>query len=135
LVPKVTRFRCPLCRTTLADGTLARWRPLRDLDIGRRHIELRVPVFRVWCRTCGRPEVPSTLARPYARCTRRLEQRLFQLTGDSTVKAVARRMDLNWETVKDAEIRYIRGLLRKRSLDGVRRIGLTRCRTRRGTST
>ena len=124
LVPKVTRFRCPLCRTTLADGQLARWRPLRDLDIGRRHIELRVPVYRVWCRTCGRPEVPTTLARPYARCTRRLEQRLFQLTGDSTVKAVARRMDLNWETVKDAEIRYIRGLLRKRNLDGLTRIGI-----------
>ena len=33
-------------------------------------------------------------------------------------------MDLNWETVKDAEIRYIRGLLRKRSLDGIRRIGI-----------
>lgn len=124
LVPKVTRFRCPRCRTTLADGRLSRWRPLRDLDIGRRHIELRVPVYRVWCRTCGRPEVPSTLARPYARCTRRLEQRLFQLTGDSTVKAVARRMDLDWETVKDAEIRYIRGLLRKRNLDNVRRIGI-----------
>jgi transposase len=33
-------------------------------------------------------------------------------------------MALDWETVKDAEVRYIRGLLRKRSLDGIRRIGI-----------
>jgi len=33
-------------------------------------------------------------------------------------------MALDWETVKDAEVRYIRGLLRKRNLDNVRRIGI-----------
>jgi transposase len=33
-------------------------------------------------------------------------------------------MALNWETVKDAEVRYIRGLLRKRNLDGITRIGI-----------
>jgi len=48
-----------------------------------------------------------------------MEKHLFRLTGDSTVKAVAKRMALNWETVKDAEIRYIRGLLRKRDLNHV----------------
>ena len=87
-------------------------------------MELRVQAYRIECRTCGRPEVLITLARQYARCTRRLEQHLFQLTGDSTVKAVAARMALDWRTVKDAEIRYIRGLLRKRSLDGITRLGI-----------
>jgi transposase len=124
LVPKNTRFRCPTCRITVGDGYPCRWRPLRDLDIGRRHIELRVQTYRVWCRTCGRPELPISLARQYARCTRRLEAHLFRLTGDSTVKAVATRMDIDWRTVKDAEVRYIRGLLRKRSLDDIIRIGI-----------
>lgn len=124
LLPRNTRFRCPRCRVTTGDGQPCRWRPLRDLDIGRRHVELLVRVYRIGCHACGRPEVPTTLARPYARCTRRLEEYLFRLTGDSTVKAVARRMALNWETVKDAEVRYIRGLLRKRNLDGITRIGI-----------
>ena len=124
LVPRDTCFRCPRCRITMGHGWASRWRPIRDLDICRRHIELRVRVYRVWCFTCGRPEVPITLARPYARCTRRLERRLFQLAGDSTVKAVAKRMALDWETVKDAEVRYIRGLLRKRNLDRITRIGI-----------
>jgi transposase len=124
LVPRKTSFRCPDCRVSVGHGQASRWRPLRDLDIGRRHVELRVQVYRIGCAPCGRPEVPITLARPYARCTRRLEEHLFQLTGDSTVKAVAKRMALDWETVKDAEVRYIRGLLRKRNLDGITRIGI-----------
>jgi transposase len=124
LVSKNTRFRCLRCRISVGDGRPSRWRLLRDLDIGRRHIELCVQVYRVWCCKCGRSEVPITLARQYARCTRRLEEHLFRLTGDSTVKAVAMRMALDWETVKDAEVRYIRGLLRKRNLDDVTRIGI-----------
>lgn len=124
LVPKNTRFRCPRCHVTVGDGQPCRWRPLRDLDIGQRHIELRVQVYRIQCLPCDRPELPIPLARQYARCTRRLEAHLFSLTGDSTVKAVAKRMDIDWRTVKDAEIRYIRGLLRKRNLDGIKRIGI-----------
>jgi transposase len=33
-------------------------------------------------------------------------------------------MDIDWRTVKDAEVRHIRGLLRKRNLDGITRIGI-----------
>jgi transposase len=53
-----------------------------------------------------------------------LEAHLFRLTGDSTVKAVAKRMALDWDTVKDAEVRYIRGLLRQQNRDGITRIGI-----------
>ena len=49
---------------------------------------------------------------------------MFRLTRDSTVKAVSRRLELDWETVKDSEVRYIRGLLRKRDLNGITRIGI-----------
>ena len=117
-------FRCPVCRATAGAGHRCRWRTLRDLDIGRRHIELRVAVYRVRCDECGRPEVPLSLARLQARCTRRLEMHLFRLTGDSTVKAVAKQLAIDWRTVKDAEVRHIRGLLRKRRLDGLRQLGI-----------
>jgi transposase len=124
LVAKRRWAPCPGCRSSAAPCDSARWRVLRDLDIASRHVELAVQVYRSRCRECGCPEVPLTMARRYSRCTRRLERRLFELTGDSTVKAVARRMALDWETVKDSEVRYIRGLLRKRDLRGIRRIGI-----------
>jgi transposase len=41
-------------------------------------------------------------------------------------------MALDWETVKDAEVRYIRGLLRKRRLDGIKRIGIDEVSYERG---
>jgi len=124
LVPKRPRWRCPRCGATYASSQSWRWRGVRDLDVARRHIELYVRVDRLDCTTCGRVEIPVALARRYARGTKRLEQHLFRLTRDATVKAVAGRMALHWETVKDAEVRYIRGLLRKRNLDGIRRIGI-----------
>lgn len=117
-------YGCPGCGQIYLWYQSRRWRRLRDLDISGRHIELVVPVYRVACSACGRREVQITLARPHRRCTKRLERDLFRLTKDMTVKAVSQRMDLDWETVKDAEIRYIRGLLRKRKLDGITRIGI-----------
>jgi len=41
-------------------------------------------------------------------------------------------MEIDWETVKDAEVRYIRGLLRKRNLDGVTRIGIDEVSYKKG---
>jgi transposase len=48
------------------------------------------------------------------------------------VKAVSRRMDIHWETVKDAEVRYIRGLLRKRNLNGITSIGIDEVSYKKG---
>ena len=124
LAQKRPWFRCPRCLATYWSVQSGRWRTLRDLDVGRRHIEICVRVYRLDCAACGLVEVPISLARPYKRCTKRLEQHLFRLTKDCTVVAVARRMELDWETVKDAEVRYIRGLLRKRKLDGITHIGI-----------
>lgn len=121
---KRVTYRCPGCGQLTSWCQSTRWRRLRDLDITGRHIEMIVPVHRMVCIGCGRHEIPITLARPNARCTKRLERDLFRLTKDMTVKAVSERMDLDWETVKDSEVRYIRGLLRKRKLDGITRIGI-----------
>ena len=132
LTPRATSFRCPVCRGPGGCPEPSRWRRLRDLDVGGRHVELQVRVYRVECHRCGRVEVPVALARKYARCTRRLEKFLFWLTADSTVKAVAARMDIDWRTVKDAEVRHIRGLLRKRNLDNITRLGIDEVSYERG---
>lgn len=124
LKQKQARYVCPKCRQQYIFIQSKRWRILRDLDISSRHIELVVPVVRISCRPCGRQEIPIPLARWNARCTKRLERDLFRVTKDMTVKAVSERMELHWETVKDSEVRYIRGLLRKRKLDGITRIGI-----------
>ena len=124
LKQKRAAYPCPGCGRIHGGCQSRRWRRLRDLDVSIRHIELMVPVHRIECSTCGRREVPITLARWNARCTKRLERELFRLTKDMTVKAASERMEIDWETVKDSEVRYIRGLLRKRKLDDITRIGI-----------
>jgi transposase len=124
LSQKVASYYCPKCLQTFPWYYSKRWRRLRDLDISCRHIELMVPIFQICCSSCGRIEIPIMIARPYARCTKRLERELFRLTKDMTVKAASERMDIDWETVKDSEVRYIRGLLRKRKIDGITRLGI-----------
>ena len=125
-------YPCPECRQVYIFMQSRRWRRLRDLDISSRHIELIVPVIRIACSTCGPQELSIGLARWNARCTKRLERELFRLTKDMTVKAAGKRMEVHWETVKDSEVRYIRGLLRKRKLDGISRIGIDEVSHQRG---
>jgi transposase len=130
--PRRDGLRCPTCPRTVTGRQSRRMRALRDLDIGQRHVELVVPVDRIRCDTCGLAEVSMALARPHARCTKRLERRLYELTASMTVKAVAKLMAIDWDTVRDAEKRYIRGALRRRKLDGIRRLGFDEVSYKRG---
>jgi transposase len=132
LEPRREGYRCPECSRRIAGRQARRIRALRDLDIGQRHIELVVPVDRIRCETCGLVEVAVPLARPHARCTKRLERRLYELTASVTAKAVAKLWQLPWHAVREAEVRHIRGALRKRKLDAVRRLGFDEVSYKRG---
>jgi transposase len=48
------------------------------------------------------------------------------------VSEVSKVLDVHWETVKDAEVRHIVGLLRKRDLDGIEELGIDEVSERKG---
>lgn len=126
------KYRCGGCGRRFAqyyDSPLIR---LRDLDISKHRVYLRVRRYRVECPRCGVRRVELSLARPDARCTKRFERRLFVLTRDMTVKAVARLEGVDWGMVKDAEVRYIAGLLRKRDLEGITDLGIDEISEKKG---
>lgn len=129
---KLGPFICPQCREAYLVYHDRFDRHLRDLDLGRRGTLLDVPQYRLDCDTCGRQRERLPFARPKARATYRFEQLLFDLTGEMTVKAVARRTQTDWRAVKDAEVRYTRGLLRKRKLDGITHLGIDEVSERKG---
>jgi transposase len=76
--------------------------------------------------------VASRLARPHARSTRRFELWLFRLTKSMPVKDVSELARVDWLMVKDAEIRYIVGLLRKRDLSGITDLGIDEVSEKKG---
>lgn len=105
---------------------------VRDLDISKHRVFLWVPRYRVRCPRCGIRRVKSLIVRPGARCTRRFERKLFVLTDYMPVKAVSEQERVDWRTVKDAEIRYIVGLLRKRDLNGITEMGIDEVSEKKG---
>lgn len=54
------------------------------------------------------------------------------LTGDMTLRAVSLLLKIDWETVKDAEIRYTVGLLRKRDFKGITDLGIDEVSEKKG---
>lgn len=130
--PQSSRYRCSKCGKELSGYYDRRWVRLQDLTISTHTVYLWVPRYRVECSPCGVQPVQLTIARRYARCTRRFERELFQLTKDMTVKAVAERMDVDWRTVKEAEKHYIAGSLRKRNLDDIRVLGIDEVSEKKG---
>lgn len=125
-------YRCPGCGQRFFFYHDRRDRLVRDLSIGRFKTFLVVPQHRIDCDRCGRQRERLPFLRQTARCTRRFERWLFRLTKSMTVKAVANLLHCDRRTVKESEVRFIRALLRKRDLSGIRRIGIDEVSERRG---
>lgn len=132
LRPIQSARECPKCggrRCRLYDRV---WSKLRDLDISRHPVWLWVLRERILCHRCGLLRIPLRIVRINARCTRRFERYLFILTEDSNLKRVSLLTGVDWKTVKDAEIRYIVGLLRKRDFNGITALGIDEVSEKKG---
>lgn len=123
---------CTGCGRQLDVYHSKRWVRLRDLSISKHKVSLMLYRYQVLCPKCGISPAVLRIARPYARCTRRFEHWLFRLTKEMTIKGVSEFADVDWGMVKDAEIRYIRGLLRKRNLDGIILLGIDEISEKKG---
>ena len=125
-------YRCPECGKSFRRYYDRPWVRLRDLDISRHRVYVWVSRYRVRCPQCGVRRVESRIARHHARCTRRFERWLFTLTKSMPVKDVSELARIDWRTVKEAEIRYIVGLLRKRDLNGITDLGIDEVSEKKG---
>lgn len=132
LEPLEQKWQCVRCGRSLMVYHTRRLVRLRDLNISKHRTYLWLPRYQVNCARCGASPATLAIARPYARSTRRFERWLFRLTKTMTVKDVSELAQVDWVLVKDAEIRYIRGLLRKRNLDGIRDLGIDEISEKKG---
>ena len=126
------RWRCAECGRRFGRYRDWTWVRLRDLNVSSHRTWLWVPRYRVACRVCGIRRAWQSLARAYARCTRRFERWLFELTDGMTVTKVATMTQTNWRLVREAEIHYTLGLLRKRKLEGIPDLGIDEVSEKKG---
>ena len=133
LEPRASMHICSACGWVSGTYYDRVWIRLRDLKTSKHRVLLWVPNHRVECPRCdGVRRERLSIARPHARCTRRFERELFHLTEEMTVKGVSKFVGVDWRMVKDAEIRYILGLLRKRNLDDITELGIDEVSEKKG---
>jgi len=110
-------------------------RRVRDLSCGDTRVYLDLEVRRVACRGCGkvRQEKLDWLAvNPFY--TKRFAFLVGRRCRESSVKAVAAELALDWETVKELDKQYMAEQLRRVGVPGPRAIGVDEIAVGRGHS-
>ena len=120
------RRKCKGCKCNDLKFRKGRFRRIRSLDFGRVRVYVEVEVRRIRCRKCGkmfREKIPF-LTSPKARVTRAFEWEMFELRSQMSITAVAEWLDVDPDTVKDAEKRILEAKYRRVDRKGVRMIGI-----------
>ncbi|MFN0027755.1 MAG: transposase [Acidimicrobiales bacterium] len=107
----------------------------RDLSCGDRRVYLAVDLRRVDCLFCGgvkREELDWLADNPFY--TKRFAFYVGRRCRAGTIKDVARELHLNWHTVKELEMQYMREQLRRVGRPGPKVIGIDEISIRKGHS-
>lgn len=99
---------CPKCKRRNRHFSEGYKRTIRDLDLGTKRCFLTFFEVKLFCKCGFRGYERLDFARPYSRNTIRFEEFVYQLSSKMTIKDTAEITGLNWKTVKDIDIHYIR---------------------------
>ena len=122
---KDSRRYCKLClsRDVIKFGRVSR--RLRTVPIGAKKVFLEVHLHRLKCKNCGRIALePLEIAYPKKSWTKALGRYVVELLKHTTVKDVAEHLGMSWDTVKDIHEQDLEKKLKRRSLKGLRYIGI-----------
>jgi len=102
------RYRCSQCGSAhvLAHG--GETRLFRTVPIGTKPTRLLFKVPCVECRDCHTVrQVRVDFAEPRRSYTHAFERYALELSRSTTIQDAARHLDVNWDTVKDIQARYL----------------------------
>jgi transposase len=106
---------------------------VRDLSCGLLHIYLELEIRRVACVQCGgvkRERLDWLADNPFY--TKRFAYYVGRRCRDSTIKAIAEELDLDWKTVKELDKQYMREQLRRVGRPAPLVIGIDEVSIRKG---
>ena len=112
-----------------------RTRQLRDLSCGDTRIYLELEVRRVQCRSCGkvkRERLEFLADNPFY--TKRFAHYVGRRCRSSTIKDLAKELNLDWDTVKTLEKQYMQLQLAKAGTPAPKAIGIDEISIRKGHS-
>jgi transposase len=104
----------------------------RDLPCGPLHIYLELEMRRVACASCGVKREKLSWLADHPFYTKRFAYYVGRRCRDSTIKAVAEELNLNWKTVKELDKQYMREQLRRAGRPAPQVIGIDEISIRKG---
>jgi transposase len=99
---------CGGCGKVCRSGYDKRWRRARDLGCGDREVYLDFHMHRVTCADCGVKNEKLAFLSDNTKYTLRFAMQIGGLCRAMTITDVARRMHLDWHTVKELDKLYMR---------------------------
>src|SRR5437868_165649 len=110
-----------------------RQRQSRDLPNGTMRVYLRFEIRRVRCRRCNavkRERLDFLADNPFY--TKRFAYYVGQRCHASSIKEVAEELQLDWDTVKELEMQYMKAQLARAGTPGPKAIGIDEISVRKG---
>jgi transposase len=117
--------RCSHCQSpdVIRHGTQDR--VVRTVPIGGKPVELRLPVPRLGCRTCGFiRQAAIGFARPFRRFSHALERYALGLLRHMTIQAVADHLRVGWDSIKDLFKRNLQARFGRPKLNNLKRLAI-----------
>lgn len=102
-------LRCPRCGSAQVERRGEVPRTFRLVPIGRRPVQVVLNVARVFCERCSiTRQVKVGFADEHRRNARSFERYVLELSQHMTLKAVARHLQIGWDTVKEIQKRHLK---------------------------
>lgn len=123
--------RCSQCGKVAIAERRGR-RQVRDLPLVDKKTYLNFEQFKVNCSSCGIRIERLDFVDPYSRCTKRFEELVARLCKITDLKAVAELLELDWETVKNIDKKYLKAEFGKPDFSGLRLLAIDEISSRKG---
>lgn len=122
---------CPKCGQ-IAPRERRVTKVMRDLPILDRNTYLSCEIYNVKCPNCGIRRERLDFVDRCSRLTIRLEQFIFSLVCMSTVKDVAGKFEMSWETVKNIDKKYLAAKFGKIDYGDLKRVSIDEIANHKG---
>lgn len=105
---------------------------LRDLPISGKEVKLSCEMFVVKCPQCGCVREKLDFIDKCSRLTVRLETYIFELVSMSTVKDVADKFSMSWNTVKNIDKKFLEAKFGHIDFGDLKRIAIDEIANKKG---
>lgn len=125
IVQDPTTLTCPCCESRKLIRRGASHRRFMALPIGRKKIQIELPIQRVECKGCGAiRQVKVDFADEHSRYMRGFERYVLELSSHTTISDAANHLGVSWDVVKDIQKRYLQRKFSRPKLGRLKQIAI-----------